>query len=472
MKLFPKTILACCVMIGLTSTAADAEYQPWQRTSQYTAVRWFNQHYSEAIPISYFGKTFMNNVDVDGDGMGDDSVVLYPLSNDPLSPTCTGQGWCTYDNSLPSANFYGGLVGYFIDEPLVDKFQQALITKSEGASTLEVHSDGRLRRLGGEPISGTALADFYNEMTLTVARPAEWGPAEVNSDDATGFRAFYYWKKDEFLNGYASEPLSFDSDTRISVATGRWWFGIESARFIVKDGSQFYISEDTWGLPGDIDNNSEDSTWGLYTAIDPTATRWAPYNPSTDDPYTALDFDDTTANWQLETFADVQAVGVYLERDDLVTGRVQFTIDDFRLEMNATDWIARPMDIDSIYDNLGMPQGWPNDYDGDMDVDQDDVTTLVEQVIGTRYGDTNLDMTVDEADLAWLADHWKQHQGLDLYGWASGDFTGDGNVDEADLAYLADNWKQPTQAEAVLIPEPMSVLLLGILTGRRPRRCS
>jgi hypothetical protein len=57
-----------------------------------------------------------------------------------------------------------------------------------------------------------------------------------------------------------------------------------------------------------------------------------------------------------------------------------------------------------------------------------------------------------------------------VYDWATGDFTGDGQIDEADLAYLADNWKQPVPTTAV--PDPATLLLISsgacaLVTRRR-----
>jgi T5SS/PEP-CTERM-associated repeat protein len=85
-------------------------------------------------------------------------------------------------------------------------------------------------------------------------------------------------------------------------------------------------------------------------------------------------------------------------------------------------------------------------------------------------GDADRDGAVNEADLAWLADGWKQTPAAgDPYTWSTGDFTGDGLVDEADLAWLADGWKQTPPV--VVLPEPLSILILcsGLFCDRRGR---
>ena len=73
-------------------------------------------------------------------------------------------------------------------------------------------------------------------------------------------------------------------------------------------------------------------------------------------------------------------------------------------------------------------------------------------------GDTNLDGTVDAADLNALALKWRNS----VAGWSVGDFTADGLVNSADLNALALNWRQSIPAAAssnASVPEPPSLVL-------------
>ncbi len=73
-----------------------------------------------------------------------------------------------------------------------------------------------------------------------------------------------------------------------------------------------------------------------------------------------------------------------------------------------------------------------DDYDIDGDggpTDQYDVDAWVRGVLGTEYGDIELDGDVDFADFAYFAAGF-----LDDGGWADGDFDGDGHVDFTDKA--------------------------------------
>jgi hypothetical protein len=68
------------------------------------------------------------------------------------------------------------------------------------------------------------------------------------------------------------------------------------------------------------------------------------------------------------------------------------------------------------------------DLNGDMKVDIEDVRNIVVTILGTHFGDANLDGVVDATDIAIVNAHMNQ-QG----GWAQGDFDGDGWVTQCDL---------------------------------------
>jgi len=64
-------------------------------------------------------------------------------------------------------------------------------------------------------------------------------------------------------------------------------------------------------------------------------------------------------------------------------------------------------------------------------IDQRDVDYLVQVILGTNYGDANLDGVVDAADKAIVLANLGQ-----AGGWAQGNFNGDCIVDQADLAWF------------------------------------
>ncbi len=92
-------------------------------------------------------------------------------------------------------------------------------------------------------------------------------------------------------------------------------------------------------------------------------------------------------------------------------------------------------------------------------LDTGDVDELVQVILGTEYGDADLDGDVDLSDL--LAT--QRGFGTDA-GWAGGDFNGDGTVDGADQALLLGNLGfVATGAAIAAVPEPGSFALVSLL---------
>ncbi|MEX2188999.1 MAG: lamin tail domain-containing protein [Pirellulales bacterium] len=93
-------------------------------------------------------------------------------------------------------------------------------------------------------------------------------------------------------------------------------------------------------------------------------------------------------------------------------------------------------DIDALYAAFSPSNGNPRfDLNGSGSVNQLDVDVLVTTILGTQYGDANLDGDVDRADAATLAAHFGGPGG-----WADGNFDGSATgVALADLAMLQGN---------------------------------
>jgi hypothetical protein len=99
------------------------------------------------------------------------------------------------------------------------------------------------------------------------------------------------------------------------------------------------------------------------------------------------------------------------------------------------------------------------DLDGNSIVDVDDVAMLVEQVVGTTFGDANLDGVVDGSDF----NIWNDHKFDDCFSsWADGDFTSDGVVDGSDFNVWMNNRFTGGQ--------PMAGAGNERLVGRTPRQ--
>ncbi|MEM8680669.1 MAG: hypothetical protein AAGF97_15075, partial [Planctomycetota bacterium] len=85
-------------------------------------------------------------------------------------------------------------------------------------------------------------------------------------------------------------------------------------------------------------------------------------------------------------------------------------------------------DIDLLFDGIA-DQDLDFDLNGDGLLDEADVRFMVEDLIGTRLGDANLDFVVDGTDFLI----WNTHKFSTGTGWASGDFNGDRSTDGTDF---------------------------------------
>lgn len=108
-------------------------------------------------------------------------------------------------------------------------------------------------------------------------------------------------------------------------------------------------------------------------------------------------------------------------------------------------------------------------------VNDGDTRHLVETLIGTRFGDVNVDRAVTRLDAAQLA---RNYGAASNVGWASGDFDGIGGVNLRDLVEVGRNFgfagNSPAAGSVAAVPEPptaglltLGLFIAGVVYGRR-----
>ena len=97
------------------------------------------------------------------------------------------------------------------------------------------------------------------------------------------------------------------------------------------------------------------------------------------------------------------------------------------------DQLVNATDIDLLQAALIAASTDPQfDLTGSGSLTQDDVTFLVQTMLGTNYGDTDLDKDIDTNDLTRAIINFTSAGGTGKT-WATGDTDGDGDVDTSDL---------------------------------------
>ena len=125
-------------------------------------------------------------------------------------------------------------------------------------------------------------------------------------------------------------------------------------------------------------------------------------------------------------------------------------------------------DIDLVFANLSADEGL-FDLDGDGEVDDHDVAHLVQNVMGKRFGDVDLDQDVDSDDVNTVLHNYDSRGQNDFQGWAEGNFDGDKDVDLSDFLRLAMNYaplgySPPSAATLPIVVVPVGWSTVGPLT--------
>jgi glucose/arabinose dehydrogenase len=250
-------------------------------------VDWGGDYVSADTAMQRF-ITLDTNVDLDGDGANDDTRGYLPWSDtQPISPNPIGGNH--YGNSYAqntSWRFYGGVL---------------------------------LQRYNGN--FGSKWAEIWE-------RPNGLDRIYYSADAVSDGWMALAWQKTDFLEGGDAGAVSFDASSSLEVlnyagADGDANNNYGRLHFVVKNGDQFYIS-----------NDYAEKNASSFMLSDPASREWAVYNPSA--PY-SIKVDVGSASFAVRTFDDVTAVGVYHASEDRTSGarRAGLNFERFRVYANV-----------------------------------------------------------------------------------------------------------------------------------------
>ena len=247
-------------------------------------------------PRGVIPQYFDPHIDRTGDGtLTNDFVSAYPFSLDvPFTPP-----GLDFDTNVNSAIFYGGMTLYTVAD--------------EGPRPL---TEGHLNQ-------NHEFKDDFNLMTLPGPRTNVVSGEVEELLEAYGV---WIWTKEHFYNDGADHVVTFDADSYIAVDITRYWGGINAGRWLVRDGDQFYLSEETFagetnqyyvGMSADPGQHGSGNNpvFRRTHTLNPGDSRWAPYDPVPDPAYPyEIDFDVSSAVFDDHVFTNVTAVGWFAER--------------------------------------------------------------------------------------------------------------------------------------------------------------
>ncbi len=239
-----------------------------------TLVNWSGDYVSTDTAFQrYNSAPVESGLDLDGDSQFDDYRWYVPFSDGASVNPLPGGGNAyggTY-NQGNSWRFYGGALFH---------------SYSANFST-------RWAEVWGNAPGGPGADHIY---------------LHAGSNTATDGWEFVYWKKEDFLSG-STGVVQFGPDSNLNVGRYLGSDGLASAnsgwiRFVVRDGNQFYISQEI-GQP--------QATTADFSLFDPNSRLWAPYNPQGP---ANIRFNANGAPFAPHFFANVTAVGVYHSNDN------------------------------------------------------------------------------------------------------------------------------------------------------------
>ena len=161
----------------------------------------------------------------------------------------------------------------------------------------------------------------WNRFRVTDSGSADLMEIRVGGGASRAFHYLQFWEQADFLT-LQTGNLGFTTASNLLVRFDSTLQGITEARWVVREGSTFYLSEAT------IDTSTANSTRTLTFASDASDGNWAVYSPST----STLDL-DATASFSSQNFSNITAVGFYLEKDAFSGTEGRWTISDFEADL-------------------------------------------------------------------------------------------------------------------------------------------
>ena len=222
------------------------------------------------------------------------------------------------------------------------------------------------------------------------------------------------------------------SDVNVKLTLSHPLAGELAVTLVGPDGTRVELFAALGGSSGDLSGTTFDgeAPQSITSGSDPFSGRFRPTGNLSD-----LNGHAAEGTWTLEII-DTVANGM---AGTLLEWTLDIALQPQPLGNLNNDSHLDARDIDLLYANLGSSLV-TFDLDIDGDADREDVRHLVENIMGRRFGDADLDGDVDLVDSDAVTANFDPLGQNALSGWSTGDFDGDRDVDITDALRIMLNF--------------------------------
>ena len=377
----PFTVTATSAGINGTSQVTVGSVAP--APGNITLVNWLG-NYANSGNLGFNTNQTLNDTDLNNDGNAWDAYRRVPFSTTTtLSPTSVN-----YLTAATSSRFYGGV---------------------------------NLRAFGTSAVAKASLPAFEDSFIVNAGGSTSASGAPAPSDDAMGLRyqasfsmAWNFaavWLKPDFLSDGATTPVRFGTGSLLQISVGDTggnstlrWDLIDSGRFVIRSGTQWYVSQSAMatGTGNKLISFTADADDGQWAPVDPAAA-------------SNLNLDLTGASYATRNFDDITGVGFYLENDLLPYSgsqpRVWWYVDQFRVDAVAQ---SSQTPFEQFRATAFPPGTPPASTAPEFDFDGDGLENLVEYGLGTNPASPSVmpaSQIITDAGQRYLQIQWNRPTG-------------------------------------------------------------
>lgn len=349
------------------------------------------------------------------------------------------------DNSGPRAVLYG------------EAATTPDVVRIEGANTVTYDESGAFNGVFNQ--SGNYWFEFYvRDMDGPVFHDELWLLVDVDTDPPVP--VLKWWGEEQVANGDFSDTVIGDFAL---AGYGKW-----DGNAIVEGGAAKFTESGSLIQYVNVRHLSEKINEGHVSAISNVAAYAHTGNPVPYQSVTSALGGSIASPFKVPVgteFIQVRATGVLDEVVDDLSLRL-YVDGDYN---NDGEWTVDDLDLLTAAIRANEVS-WRYDLSGNGAVTLEDRRVWIEDLVGSSFGDANLDGSFDSGDFVTVFQGGK-YEGADAASWMEGDFSGDALFDSSDLTLALSLGAYEEGVAAIGVPEvslsPCWLILLVCFNQRK-----